>query len=252
MAYLLNLAYLLAILLALPWLLYQRLRHGKYREGSDQKFWGRLPSRAGDAPCIWFHAVSVGEVNLLDELLKRWESLHPQWDCVISTTTQAGYQLAKKRYAPRLVVYCPLDFTWSTRRAMRRIRPALLVLTELELWPNLIAAAKKSGARVAVVNGRLSKRSFRGYALFAWLTKRVLAQLDLVAAQNSEYAERFMKLGAPAARTQITGSIKFDGACTRRDSDETRRLAAGARKSPRGKLFKYGHTTKTKKCQLHG
>src|SRR5688572_18957319 len=88
--YLLNLAYLAGILLALPWLLYQRLRHGKYREGWDAKFWGRVPKRPGNKPCIWLHAVSVGEVNLLEPILKRWESLHPDWDCLISTTTQTG------------------------------------------------------------------------------------------------------------------------------------------------------------------
>ena len=101
MPYLLNLAYLLAIFLALPWLLYQRLRHGKYREGWPEKFWGRLPRRSGRAPCLWLHAVSVGEVNLLEPLLARWERLHPDWDCVISTTTQAGYALARQKYAPR-------------------------------------------------------------------------------------------------------------------------------------------------------
>lgn len=225
MPYLLNLAYLAAILLALPWLLYQRLRHGKYREGWGEKFWGRLARRSGKAPCLWLHAVSVGEVNLLEPLLARWERLHPDWDCVISTTTQAGYALARKKYAPRTVIYCPLDFTWAVSRAMRRIRPTLLVLTELELWPNLISAAKRNGARVAVINGRLSERSFRGYRRLAWLVRGVLSQLDLIAVQNEEYAERFRALGAPPASLCVTGSIKFDGARTRRDSEPVRRLA---------------------------
>src|SRR6266481_4956720 len=191
MPYLLNILYLAAILLALPWLLYQRLRHGKYREGFGAKFCGIVPERKTDKPCLWLHAVSVGEVNLLEPILKRWERLHPDWDCVISTTTQTGYHLALKKYAPRAVVYCPLDFTWAVRRAMRRIRPNLLVLTELELWPNLIAAAKCRGAKVAIVNGRLSEKSFRGYRRMAWLVGRVLKQIDLIAVQNEDYAERF-------------------------------------------------------------
>src|SRR4051794_34961797 len=139
MAYLLNVAYVATILFALPWLVYQRLRNGKYREGWDAKLWGRVPERKGDKSCIWLHAVSVGEVNLIEAVLKRWEALHPDWDCVISTTTQAGYHLALKKYAPRTVIYAPLDFTWSVNRALRRLRPDLLVLTELELWPNLVA-----------------------------------------------------------------------------------------------------------------
>src|SRR4051794_11722660 len=121
MPYLLNLAYLTAILLALPWLLYQRLRHGKYREGFRAKVLGKVPERKSDKPCIWLHAVSVGEVNLLEPILKRWERLHPEWEIVISTTTQTGYMLAQKKYTPRAIFYCPLDFTWAVHRAMQRI-----------------------------------------------------------------------------------------------------------------------------------
>ena len=226
MAYLLNLAYLLLLAAASPWLLYQCLRHGKYREGWSAKFYGRVPERTGNARCLWLHAVSVGEVNLLAPILERWERLHPDWEIVITTTTQAGYHLALKRYSPRLVCYCPLDFTWAVRRAMRKLRPDLLVLAELELWPNLVAAAKAHGAKVAVINGRLSEKSFRGYRRIEWLTRRILEQIDLIAAQNEEYAARFRQLGAPESAVQITGSIKFDGARTDRGNAETRRLAA--------------------------
>jgi 3-deoxy-D-manno-octulosonic-acid transferase len=225
MGYLLNLAYLLLLAAAFPWLIYQRLRHGKYREGWPAKFYGRVPQRPGKARCLWLHAVSVGEVNLLAPILERWERLHPDWEIVISTTTQAGYHLALKRFAPRLVCYCPLDFTWAVRRAMRKLRPDLLVLAELELWPNLIAAAKAHGAKVAVINGRLSEKSFRGYQRIGWLAKRTLEQIDLVAAQNEEYASRFRQLGARPAVVQVTGSIKFDGARTDRHNAETKRLA---------------------------
>lgn len=232
MGYLLNLAYLAAILLAFPWLLYQRLRHGKYREGWAEKFLGQVEARGGNKPCVWWHAVSVGEVNLLQPLLERWERLHPNWDCVISTTTQAGYHLARKKYAPRQVIYCPLDFTWAVRRAMRQIRPRLLILTELELWPNLIASAKQQGAAVAVVNGRLSEKSFRGYRRLAWLVRQLLLQLDLVAVQNEEYASRFRSLGAVQDVVHVTGSIKFDGARISRKLEQVQRLAqlAGIKK----------------------
>jgi 3-deoxy-D-manno-octulosonic-acid transferase len=242
MALLLNLVYLAAITLAAPWLLYQRLRHGKYREGWDAKFWGRLPRRAGDNPCLWLHAVSVGEVNLLTPLLERWERLHPEWHIVISTTTQAGFALAKKKYAPRTVIYCPLDFSWAVNRAMRRIRPTLLVLTELELWPNLIAAASRYGAKVAIVNGRLSEKSYRGYRRIRWLVRSVLAKIDLLAVQNREYAERFVALGPKATTVHVTGSIKFDGARTSRDSDQTQRLAKLAGISQRDVVFLAGST----------
>jgi 3-deoxy-D-manno-octulosonic-acid transferase len=225
MAYLLNVAYLALIAAAFPWLLFQRLRHGKYREGWNARLFGRVPRRDSRGKCIWIHAVSVGEVNLLAPLLERWEKLHPDWECVISTTTQAGYHLALKRYAPRTVFYCPLDFTWSVRRAMQLVRPDLLVLTELELWPNLVAAAREHRAKVAIINGRLSDKSFRGYRRIGWLVRGVLEMIDLIAAQNEEYARRFRELGARPESVQITGSVKFDGARTTRDNPESRKLA---------------------------
>jgi 3-deoxy-D-manno-octulosonic-acid transferase len=241
-SYILNVVYLIAILLVLPWLVYQRVRYGKYREGWDAKFWGGVPKRTGNKPCIWLHAVSVGEVNLLEPILSRWERLAPEWDCVISTTTQTGYALARKKYAPRTVVYCPLDFTWAVRRAMRRIRPTILVLTELELWPNLISAARRHGAKVAVINGRLSEKSFRGYRRIRWLVRRVLQQVDLVAVQNDDYAERFLSLGALPQTVQTTRSIKFDGARTSRDTAQIKQLKQLAGIEPDDIVFLAGST----------
>jgi 3-deoxy-D-manno-octulosonic-acid transferase len=242
LAYFLNIAYLLVILLALPWLLYQRFRHGKYREGFPAKFFGDVPQRKGDRPCLWLHAVSVGEVNLLEPILKCWEGRNPDWDIVISTTTQTGYALAKKKYAPRTIIYCPLDFTWAVSRAIERIRPSLLVLTELELWPNLVATAKRHGAKVAVVNGRLGEQSFRGYRRIKWLVQGVLRQIDVVAAQNDEYAGRFVALGADSKNVYVTGSIKFDGARTDRHSSEIQRLSNLARITENDIVFLAGST----------
>ena len=159
-----------------------------------------FPQRKTNGPCIWFHAVSVGEVNLLGVLLKEAAQRQPDVECVISTTTMTGYSLAKQKYPRNIVFYCPLDFSWAVRRAMRRIRPSLLVLAELELWPNLVRAAREHGARVAIVNGRLSERSFRGYRRIGRLLRPVLDKVDLVAAQNEEYAERFRLLGVSESR----------------------------------------------------
>jgi 3-deoxy-D-manno-octulosonic-acid transferase len=238
----LNAAYLAAILLALPWLLYQRFRHGKYRDGFRAKFFGDVPKRRGGKPCLWLHAVSVGEVNLLEPILKRWEARHSDWDIVISTTTQTGFALAQKKYAPRQVIYCPLDFTWAVEAAMRGIRPTLFVLAELELWPNLISAAKRNGAKVAVINGRLGEKSFRGYRRIKGLVQRVLCQIDLLAVQNDEYAERFAALGAASECVRVTGSIKFDGARTDRQSREIQRLAGLAGVETNDVVFLAGST----------
>ncbi len=242
MAYLLNLVYLLLLVVASPWLVCAAVRKGKYREGFGAKLLGRVPIRQGTERCVWLHAVSVGEVNLLGPLLVQLEQQYPDWVYVISTTTKTGFELAKKKYAPRTVFYCPFDFSWAVRTAMKRIRPNLLVLAELELWPNLIWAAKKHGAKVAVVNGRLSDRSFRGYCRIRPLVARLLQSLDSIAAQNDEYADRFCQLGARPDTVQRTGSIKFDGAQTDRDNPKTRQLAELAGIRPDDIVFLAGST----------
>ncbi|HQU46228.1 MAG TPA: 3-deoxy-D-manno-octulosonic acid transferase [Pirellulales bacterium] len=224
MRYLFNLLYLALIALASPKLVYRALAHGKYRCGWLEKLFGLVPLRTGDAPCVWFHAVSVGEVNLLAPLLAEIARRQPGWRCVVSTTTATGFATAQKKYPNLTVFYCPLDFTWAVAAAMRRIRPTCLVLAELELWPNLIAAARRSDARVAVVNGRLSERSYKGYRRMRRLIARTLSQLDLLAVQNEEYAERFLMLGAKPGTVCVTGSMKFDGAQTDRKNAATVRM----------------------------
>ena len=224
MSYLLNIVYVLLIFAASPWLVWQAIRKGKYREGYAAKILGRLSRRTSDRTCIWLHAVSVGEVNLLAPLIRHIERHRPDWECVVSTTTMTGMALAKRKYPELEVFYCPLDFSWAVRAGMRRIRPNVLVLAELELWPNLIRAAKRSGARVAVINGRLSESSFRGYRRIRPLIARLLRQIDLVAAQDGTSAGRFRELGAPASAVNVTGSMKYDGAQTDRNNPLTQQL----------------------------
>lgn len=226
MRYLFNFAYLLLLAFVWPRLAWSAWRHGKYRAGWGAKLFGDVPARDSQRPCVWLHAVSVGEVNLLRPILSALEEALPDWEFVISTTTLSGYELARQKYAPRTVFYCPLDFSWAVRRALRRIRPEMLVLAELELWPNLIAEARRQGVRVAVVNGRLSERSHRGYRRVRPLIRRTLRQVDLIAVQNDEYRERFLDLGADESTVLVTGSVKFDGAQSDRDNPVTRRLAA--------------------------
>ena len=227
MPYLLNIAYsLLLIFFSLPWLAIQAVRKGKYREGYAAKFLGLVPRRKSDRVCVWLHAVSVGEVNLLAPLLRTIRQQRPDWECVVSTTTASGMALAKKKYADLGVFYCPLDFSWAVRAAMRRIRPSALVLAELELWPNLVRAARENGARVAVINGRLSQRSFAGYRRIRPLAASLLRRIDLLAVQDDAYAERFRSLGAGPDSVHVTGSMKYDGAQTDRANPATQRLAA--------------------------
>src|SRR5690606_20180931 len=140
-SWLLNVLYMALIVMAGPWILWAAFAHGKYREGWRAKFLGQVPRRTGEQPCVWLHAVSVGEVNLLATLVGEIAARHPDWQVVISTTTKTGFDLAQRKYGERhTVFYAPLDLSWATRRATRLVRPSLLVLAELELWPNLIGA----------------------------------------------------------------------------------------------------------------
>jgi 3-deoxy-D-manno-octulosonic-acid transferase len=239
---LLNAVYLAIIAICAPLIVWQAIRTGKYREGYREKLLGLVPVRKGSATCIWIHAVSVGEVNLVATLLRELHGAHSDWQFVVSTTSRTGYELARKKYTDLTVFYCPLDFSWAVRTAMRRIRPTILILAELELWPNLIRAAKQHGARVAIVNGRLSDHSFPGYRRLRPLVAHMLRQIDLIAAQNDESAGRFRTLGAPADRVHVTGSLKYDGAQTDRNNTRTAELRQLARITDDDIVFLAGST----------
>src|SRR5262249_34460487 len=148
---------------ASPYLIFKSLTTGKYRRGFWSKLRGLAPSRANERPCAWFHGVSVGEIILLEQVVKKFQERHPDWECLVSTTTDTGFEEAHKRFLGVPIFYWPLDFTWAVRRALNTARPDLIVLAEGEVWPNFAWAAKKRGIPVAVINGRMSPRSFRRY-----------------------------------------------------------------------------------------
>jgi 3-deoxy-D-manno-octulosonic-acid transferase len=224
MPFALNLLYAAALMACSPLLLYRWIRMGKYREGWHEKLLGEAPLRISDDPCLWFHAVSVGEVLLLRPLVHEMARRRPNWQVVISTTTSTGLAVARRTYPDLVTFYAPLDFSWSTHRAMARVRPTVLALVELELWPNLIRAAKRHGARVAIINARLSARSYRGYRRLRGPLQTTFGRIDVVAAQNAQYARRFVDLGIPGERVSVTGSVKFDGLESDRNNAKTREL----------------------------
>jgi 3-deoxy-D-manno-octulosonic-acid transferase len=238
----LNAIYAVGLLLFSPLLIYRWARTGKYRDGWREKLWGKAPLRIGHQPCLWFHAVSVGEVLLLRPLIREMSRRRPGWEIVISTTTSTGLAVARRTYPDYVTFYAPLDFSWSTRRAVERIRPTVLALVELELWPNLIRTAKGSRAKVAIINARLSARSYRGYRRLRGLLRSTLAQIDAVSAQNDEYASRFVELGVPESRVRITGSVKFDGLEGDRNNPQTRELRRLLSLSPTDLVFVAGST----------
>jgi len=201
-----------SLLVSLPYWMFGKRRHGKYREGLGERL-GKVPSRLqGQAqPAIWVHAVSVGEVLAVGELVEELRRRFPH-RVVVSSTTATGQKLAKKRFGEESVFYFPLDFGFAIRPYLTALKPQLIVIAETEFWPNFLRLARKSGARVAVVNARISDRSWPGYRRVRRLgiLAGVLRNVDLFLAQTAEDARRLQDIGAPAERLQVTGNLKFD------------------------------------------
>jgi 3-deoxy-D-manno-octulosonic-acid transferase len=212
MTVLIDIAYLIALLAVSPMAIYRMLRYGRYRAGWANRF-GKISRKRPDKKCIWIHAVSVGEVNATTTLIRELETRFPDYEIAISTTTDTGFARANALFGSRLsVFYFPMDFSLTMKRAFANIRPAMCLLIELEVWPNLVRIAKQSGVPVIVVNGRLSERSFRRYNLIKAVTRKLFGNLTLALAQSEEYAERFRQIGVPTERVIVTGSVKYDTA----------------------------------------
>ncbi len=242
MSLLFNSVYLLLLMGATPWIVYPAITKGKYREGWLQKLFGLVPRRHSEAPCVWLHGVSVGEINVLATIIDELQTRFPEFDYVVSSTTKTGFDLATTKFQGQTVFYFPFDFSWAVRNVLRRLNPDVLILGELELWPNLIRIADSHSVDVAVVNARLSENSFQGYKRIKPIIKRALQRIALLAVQTDEYAERFRALGVRNESISITGSTKFDGAETNRHNSKTRALArlAGIRQTDR--VFLAGST----------
>lgn len=200
------------LLVTSPYWLLQRLRHGKYRFGLGERL-GRIPPRLlapAAQRAIWVHAVSVGEVLAISGLVAELKNRFSGHRLVISTTTDAGQKLARTRFGAENVFYFPLDFAFAIRPYLRLLRPELIVIAETEFWPNFLRLSHTSGARIAVVNARISDRSWPGYRRFRRLLSGVLGQVDLFLTQTGEDARRLEEVGASAERVLVTGNLKFD------------------------------------------
>jgi 3-deoxy-D-manno-octulosonic-acid transferase len=195
-----------------PWFLYQAIRYRKYVRSLGQRM-GYLPlSFNMDAEqSIWIHAVSVGEVLTAQPLVGDLKTRYPRLRIFLSTTTRTGQQLARRKMPDvDAAFYFPFDFDIFVRRTLDLVRPRLFIMMETEIWPNLLRECRRRGIKTAVVNGRLSQRSYPRYRLVRRFMKRVLADVDRFCVQSEESARRFIALGADPAAVTVTGSLKFD------------------------------------------
>ncbi len=195
-----------------PWFLYQAIRYKKYVSNLGQRM-GYLPvSFNMDAErSIWIHAVSVGEVLTARPLARDLRARYPRLRVFLSMTTLAGQQLARRSvHDVDAVFYFPFDLGIFVRRTLDLVRPRLFLMMETEIWPNLLRECRTRGVKTAIVNGRLSQRSYPRYRLAKPFIGRILDDIDRFCVQSEESARRFIDLGANPGHITVTGSLKFD------------------------------------------
>jgi 3-deoxy-D-manno-octulosonic-acid transferase len=210
-----NLALLTAFVVSSPWWLWRMMTTRKYSEGLKERL-GEVPAAlarkraAKDSPVIWLHAVSVGEVLAVSRLVSELDWAFPDFRLHISTTTRTGQALARERFGAGRVFYCPLDLPWAVKAYLNALKPRLLILAETEFWPNLLNSCFHRGIPVAVVNARISDRSWPRYQMLKLLWQPLLGRLGAVLAQSDVDAQRLLELGCAPDRVTVAGNLKFD------------------------------------------
>lgn len=212
-----NLLLPVAFVLLFPGWLWKMVRRGGWGSGLRERFtWYAVPAAEEPRGAVYVHAVSVGEVMIALKLIAGWQGVEPAQRFILAATTATGHAVAV-REAPAgvRVIYAPWDFPMLVRRCLRRFAPSKLVLVESELWPNLLAVARRRTIPIALVNARLSPRSERRYSRFRPWVAEILGMLDCVGVQEPDDIQRWAALGVPRQRLHLTGSIKFDPAGAR-------------------------------------
>ena len=202
-----DISFLIFAIVYLPYLILK----GKCHAGFWTRFGFSVRKGAAGDKTIWIHAVSVGEVLVVLNLIEMIQDRFPGYLIVLSTVTPAGHALARERSRGRCrVIYAPLDFSWIARKYVNALNPILYISAETEIWPNLFTCLQGRGIPIIEVNGRISDRAFAGYRKVSFLTRRVLRNVRLLCMQSEEDARRVIQLGAQGARVRVVGNLKFD------------------------------------------
>jgi 3-deoxy-D-manno-octulosonic-acid transferase len=223
-----NLALMTALVAGFPWWLWKTATTQKYRAGLRQRLGGVpawLKSMCRQKPVVWLHAVSVGEVLAVSRLVSELDKGLPGFQVLVSTTTRTGQKLAQERFGANRVFYCPLDVPWAVRAYLKAVNPRMLILAETEFWPNLLDGCFRRGIPVAVVNARISDRSWPRYRMFRRLWGPLLGKLSRVLAQSEVDAERLIAIGCQPERVTVSGNLKFDVRAAQ-EAEATRQLKA--------------------------
>lgn len=209
-----NLLFPVGFLLMLPKFLTRMARRGGYRRHFEQRFgiYGEnTAARLAEARHIWIHAVSVGELFVALRFIEEYRKRNPESRFVLSTTTSTGHALAEQKLAAKdVLIYFPLDLPVVMNRVFNIINPQKLILVECEFWPNLVRQAHRRGIPVALINGRISDSSFKGYMRLRPFTRRLLAMIDPVCMQGRQDTERVIAMGARPETVKTLGTAKYD------------------------------------------
>ncbi|MEI8206907.1 MAG: 3-deoxy-D-manno-octulosonic acid transferase [Kiritimatiellales bacterium] len=209
-----NLFFPIAFLLLLPKFISRMARRGGYRRHFEQRLgiYGRgTAARLAEGSRIWIHAVSVGELFVALRFIEEHRKQDPEALFVLSTNTSTGHALAEQKMDRRdVLIYFPVDLPLVMRRVFNQINPLKLILVECEFWPNMVRQAHRRGIPVALINGRISDSSFKGYMILRPFTRRLLEMINPVCMQGQQDAERILALGAWPETVIILGTAKYD------------------------------------------
>lgn len=206
-----NLSLLLLALISLPKLLWQWCVLGKYRESLSARLGITLPAFTPKQEVIWIHTVSMGETRAAIPLFRLIKQAYPDAAVVISTTTETGNAEAKRSMPEAdCHFFLPLDFSWAIKRLVKRIKPTRLILCESDFWYHLVNIAGQHGAKVALINGKVSERSCNRFKKFSFFTNRLFAPFEILCVQSERYRQRFLAMGIPAEKLHVTGNLKLD------------------------------------------
>ena len=198
-----------------PVWLFSRKARTKVRRAFSERMGRGVARDLAAGPAVMVHAVSLGEMNASRALVRMLAEARPDLRFVVSTTTDTGFARGRELYGadPKVtLIRYPLDFSIAIRRVLDALRPAAVVLMELEVWPNFLLRCRRRDIPVVLINGRLTESSFRNYRFGKPLVARMFSRLDALCVQDETYAQRFLALGAPPDRVRVTGTMKFDTA----------------------------------------
>ena len=238
MLFIYNLLLPILFLFYLPFYLIHIIKRG----GLTKDYWQRFgffgkeirEKLAGLQSKVWVHAVSVGESVAAVTFIKAWQKAHPEDSVVFTCSTSTAFETMKKKNLPNVVLmYCPIDFWWAVRGALKIINPHTLAIFEVEIWPNLIMQAAKRGVKVCLVNGRMSDNSSKGYAKYRWIFKPILDAFAVICVQTEEDAKRIERVVGNRDKIKVCDTMKFDQVPDVGANDVTATLDAAFGAGPR-------------------